>query len=141
MHNLFGRYPHPSTEEGYAATSNSGHSQLAGVSRFSGELQEVAFSANPGNNLSWFHSGLNQETAQSPSREDEAGKGGGQQASEARGSISTSSGMFHKETNSSNIYPAPLHYRGLQQLKHDALRRAGYDGTMPISQRAREDLE
>ena len=39
------------------------------------------------------------------------------------------------------IYPAPLHYRGLQQLKHDALRRAGYDGTLPISQRAREDLE
>ena len=39
------------------------------------------------------------------------------------------------------IYPAPLHYRGLQQLKHNALRRAGYDGTMPISQRAREDLK
>ena len=53
--------------------------------------------------FSWFHSGLNQETAQSPSREDEADKGGGQQASEARGSISTSSGMFHRETNSSNI--------------------------------------
>ena len=143
MHNLFGRYPHPSTEEGYAATSNSGHSQLVGVSWFSGELQEVSSSANPGNNFSWFHSGLNQETAQSPSREDEADKGGGQQASKARGSISTGTDMFHRELTAAilAIYPAPLHYRGLQQLKHNTLRRAGYDGTMPISQRAREDLE
>ena len=101
MRNLFGRYP--STEEGYAATSNSGYFRVTGVSRFSGELQEVAPSANPSDNFSWFHRGLNQETAQSPSREDEADKGGGQQASEARGSISTSSGMFHRETNSSNI--------------------------------------
>ena len=103
MHNLFGRYPHPSTKEGYAATSNSGHSRVAGVSRFSGELQEVTPSANPGNNFSWFHSGLNQETAQSPSSEDEADKGGGQQASEAGGSVRMSIGMFHRETNSCNI--------------------------------------
>jgi len=39
------------------------------------------------------------------------------------------------------IYPAPLHYRGLQQLKHAALRRAEYDGTLPISPRAQEDLK
>ena len=140
MHNQFGRYPHPSAEEGCAATSNSGHSRVAGVSQFSDELQEVTPSANPGNNFSWFHSGLNQETAQSPFREDKADKGGGQQASEARGSISTSTGIFHRETDSSNIGPL-LHYRGLQQLKHDALRRAGYDGTTPISQRARKDLK
>ena len=51
-----------------------------------------------------------------------------------------STGIFHRETDSSNIGPF-LHYRGLQQLKHDALRRAGYDCTTPISQRARKDLE
>ena len=74
------------------------HSRVAGVSWFSGELQEVAPSAN----FSWFHSELNHEAAQSPSREDEADKGG-QQGSKSRGSISTSTGMFHRETDSSNI--------------------------------------
>ena len=38
------------------------------------------------------------------------------------------------------IHPAPLHYRSLQSLKHKALRQAGYEGTMAISQAAREDL-
>ena len=39
------------------------------------------------------------------------------------------------------IYPAPLHYRSLQQLKHKALRVSGFDGLMTISPPAQEDLE
>ena len=38
------------------------------------------------------------------------------------------------------IYPAPLHYRSLQQLKHKAFRVSGLDGLMTISPPA-QDLE
>ena len=38
------------------------------------------------------------------------------------------------------IYPAPLHYRSLQALKHKALARSGYDGMIRLSQEAKEDL-
>ena len=39
------------------------------------------------------------------------------------------------------IYPPPLHYRRLQQLKHKALRISGYDSLMTFSPSAQEDLE
>ena len=39
------------------------------------------------------------------------------------------------------ILPGPLHYRGLQQLKHSALRLGGYDETLPLTTEARNDLE
>ena len=38
------------------------------------------------------------------------------------------------------IYPAPLHYRRLQVLKHKALAAAGYDGKITVSPEAKEDL-
>ena len=38
------------------------------------------------------------------------------------------------------IYPAPLHYRSLQVLKHQALAAAGYDGKITVSPEAKEDL-
>ena len=38
------------------------------------------------------------------------------------------------------ILPAPLHYRGLQLLKHQALRKGGYDVILPLSQEAKDDL-
>lgn len=38
------------------------------------------------------------------------------------------------------VFPAPLHYRSLQDLKHKALRVAGYDGSFKISQEARQDI-
>ena len=38
------------------------------------------------------------------------------------------------------IQPAPLHYRGLQWLKHRALKARGYDGMVLLSGEAREDL-
>ena len=39
------------------------------------------------------------------------------------------------------IFPAPLHYRHLQHLKHQALAlRKGYDATIPLSIEAREEL-
>lgn len=38
------------------------------------------------------------------------------------------------------VYPAPLHYRSLQNLKHRAMRAAGYDGSLRISSEARQDL-
>ena len=38
------------------------------------------------------------------------------------------------------ILPAPLHYRGLQNLKHQALKKGGYDVTLPLSEEAKEDL-
>ena len=38
------------------------------------------------------------------------------------------------------VYPAPLHYRALQRLKHKALHAAGYDGTIRVSPEARQDL-
>ena len=38
------------------------------------------------------------------------------------------------------VYPAPLHYRSLQRLKHQALHRAGYDSPMWMSVEAQEDL-
>ena len=39
------------------------------------------------------------------------------------------------------IFPAPLHYRHLQHLKHQALAlRKGYDATIPVSIEAREEL-
>ena len=38
------------------------------------------------------------------------------------------------------VYPAPLHYRSLQALKHRVNRVAGYDGQMEITGPAREDL-
>lgn len=39
-----------------------------------------------------------------------------------------------------SIFPAPLHYRSLQALKHRALAVAGYDGQIAISPEASEDL-
>ena len=39
------------------------------------------------------------------------------------------------------ILPGPLHYKGLQQLKHSALRLGGYDETLPLTTEARNDLE
>ena len=39
------------------------------------------------------------------------------------------------------IQPAPLHYRSLQNLKHIALRKKGYDGQICLSSAARKDLE
>ena len=39
------------------------------------------------------------------------------------------------------IYPAPLHYRSLQRLKHQALRVSGFDNLMIISHSAQEDLQ
>ena len=39
------------------------------------------------------------------------------------------------------IQPAPLHYRSLQNLKHIALRKKGYDGQIGLSLSARKDLE
>ena len=36
------------------------------------------------------------------------------------------------------VHPAPLHYRGLQHLKHLALRRKGYDGQVTLSLGARK---
>ena len=38
------------------------------------------------------------------------------------------------------ILPAPLHYRDLQNLKHQALKKGGYDVTLPPSEEAKEDL-
>ena len=38
------------------------------------------------------------------------------------------------------ILPAPLHYRGLQNLKHQILKRGGYDAILQLSDEAREDL-
>ena len=38
------------------------------------------------------------------------------------------------------VYPAPLHYRGLQALKHKALRRGNYDNRITLSEDARQDL-
>ena len=38
------------------------------------------------------------------------------------------------------ILPASLHYRGLQLLKHQALKKGGYDAILPLSQEAKEDL-
>ena len=38
------------------------------------------------------------------------------------------------------ILPAPLHYRGLQLLKHQALKKGGYDVILPLSQEAKDDL-
>jgi len=37
------------------------------------------------------------------------------------------------------IYPASLHYRSLQVLKHKALAAAGYDGKITVSPEAKED--
>ena len=39
------------------------------------------------------------------------------------------------------ILPAPLHYRGLQDLKHAILRRSGFDMSLLLTAEAREDLE
>ena len=39
------------------------------------------------------------------------------------------------------IYPAPLHYHSLQQLKHKALKSSGFDNVITISPSAQEDLE
>lgn len=39
------------------------------------------------------------------------------------------------------VYPAPLHYRSLQALKHKALASFGYDGSIRLSQEAKEDLQ
>ena len=39
------------------------------------------------------------------------------------------------------LYPAPLHYRSLQQLKHRALRALNYDQLIEISTPARTDLQ
>ena len=38
------------------------------------------------------------------------------------------------------ILPAPLHYRGLQLLRHQALKKGGYDMILPLSQEAKDDL-
>jgi hypothetical protein len=38
------------------------------------------------------------------------------------------------------ILPAPLHCRGLQLLKHQALKKGGYDMILPLSQEAKDDL-
>lgn len=38
------------------------------------------------------------------------------------------------------VYPAPLHYRSLQALKHKALAATGYDGAIRVSPEAKEDL-
>ena len=37
------------------------------------------------------------------------------------------------------VFPAPLHYRSLRVLKHKALKAAGYDNSISISQEARKD--
>lgn len=39
------------------------------------------------------------------------------------------------------VQPAPLHYRGLQGLKHQALAKGGFDHQIQLSSRARQDLE
>jgi hypothetical protein len=39
------------------------------------------------------------------------------------------------------IQPAPLHYRSLQNLKHIALKKKGYNGKIGLSPSARKDLE
>lgn len=39
------------------------------------------------------------------------------------------------------VLPAPLHYRGLQHLKHQALRQGGYDSLIPLSPEAQNDLQ
>ena len=38
------------------------------------------------------------------------------------------------------VYPAPLHYRSLQALKHKALAASGFDGTIKVSPDAKVDL-
>jgi len=38
------------------------------------------------------------------------------------------------------VYPAPLHYRSLQSLKHKTLTNSGYDGQVILSEEAKEDL-
>ena len=40
----------------------------------------------------------------------------------------------------SSILPATLHYRGLQLLKHQALKKGGYNVILPLSQEAKDDL-
>ena len=39
------------------------------------------------------------------------------------------------------ILPAPLNYRGLQLLKHQALKKGGYDVILPLTQEAKDDLD
>ena len=39
------------------------------------------------------------------------------------------------------VQPAPLHYRSLQRLKHQALSKGGYDRQIYLSPRARQDLK
>ncbi len=38
------------------------------------------------------------------------------------------------------VHSAPLHYRNLQRLKHQALHGAGYDGEIKMTQEAKEDM-
>ena len=38
------------------------------------------------------------------------------------------------------IFPAPLHYRGLQELKPQILNKEVYDSFLPLSEGAKEDL-
>ena len=38
------------------------------------------------------------------------------------------------------VLPAPLHYRGLQELKHAILRRGGLDASLPLTSEAQADL-
>ena len=39
------------------------------------------------------------------------------------------------------VLSAPLHYRGLQSLKHQALRAGNYNSIVPMSREARDDLD
>ena len=39
------------------------------------------------------------------------------------------------------VLPAPLHYRGLKSLKHQALRAGNYNLIVPMSREARDDLD
>ena len=129
---ISGRHPYHASEQGSSCAANLDGDRLAGITRFPGELPEVSDSSMSGDNIPRLCIRLDVKEDQAPPEKVK------QIQDEARHLLNQKkvSALIGKLSAAIlAIYPAPLHYRSLQHLKHRALKASSYDIPISISLR------
>ena len=145
MRDIPGQYPHHEPGQGYGSPTDMDGNRptCTGVPRISGQLREVHPGPSTGDCVSGISAEFDSKGGAATTTEVVADTRSSTATSVIGSSICENACKLHRQaiTVTLAIYPAPLHYRSLQQLKHRALQISGYDSPMTISPSAQEDLE
>ena len=116
-----------------------GHSRSTGIL---GELSQIATNACTGGRIPGsFISSMHKELQLPKAKVDQIKSEAGQVLNQGEASARQLAQLIGKLSAAIlAVYPAPLHYRSLQALKHKALASMGYKGAIKLLPKAEEDL-